>query len=45
MLNQTAKFRIGEIVRHRFSFRGVIYDVILTNTKMVGSDPENSAPT
>lgn len=28
MLNQTAKFRIGEIVRHRlFPFRGVIYDV------------------
>jgi heat shock protein HspQ len=28
MFNQTAKFRIGEIVRHRlFPFRGVIYDV------------------
>lgn len=28
MLTQTAKFRIGEIVRHRlFPFRGVIYDV------------------
>ena len=28
MLNQTAKFKIGEIVRHRlFPFRGVIYDV------------------
>ena len=28
MLNKIAKFRIGEIVRHRlFPFRGVIYDV------------------
>ena len=28
MFNQTSKFRIGEIVRHRlFPFRGVIYDV------------------
>ena len=28
MLDLTAKFRIGEVVKHRlFSFRGVIYDV------------------
>ena len=37
---RTAKFQIGQIVRHRiFSFRGVIYDIdpVFNNTENGGS--------